>query len=87
MVSRNGTVHVKLIPDLFIMAALLRQLTKNDSEWSWRPEHKAAFEKLKNSLMMEEPVLKYYNVSKQLPCLLIAVALDLELCCFRKISQ
>ena len=53
----------KFIPDLSTISAPLRQLTRNDTEWSWKPEHQAAFNQLKQSLV-EEPVLRYYDVTK-----------------------
>ena len=53
----------KFIPDLSTITAPLRQLTRNDTEWSWKPEHQAAFNQLKQSLV-EEPVLRYYDVTK-----------------------
>ena len=53
----------KFIPDLSTITAPLRQLTRNDTAWSWKPEHQAAFNQLKQSLV-EEPVLRYYDVTK-----------------------
>ena len=53
----------KFIPDLSTITAHLRQLTRNDTEWSWKPEHQAAINQLKQSLV-EEPVLRYYDVTK-----------------------
>ena len=38
-------------------------MTRNDTEWSWKPEHQAAFNQLKQFLI-EEPVLRYYDVTK-----------------------
>ena len=50
---------VQYVAKFIPITAPLRQLTRNDTEWSWKPELQAAFNQLKQSLV-EETVLRYY---------------------------
>ncbi|KAJ8366207.1 hypothetical protein SKAU_G00150380 [Synaphobranchus kaupii] len=53
----------KFIPNLSEIDAPLRQLTKNDVEFTWDPAQQQAFERLKH-LCTHHPVLKYFDVTK-----------------------
>lgn len=53
----------KFIPNLSEIDAPLRQLTKNDIEFTWEPVQQQAFERLKH-LCTHHPVLKFFDVTK-----------------------
>ncbi|KAJ8377065.1 hypothetical protein SKAU_G00076480 [Synaphobranchus kaupii] len=59
--SQDGSS--KFIPNLSEIDAPLRQLTKNDVEFTWDPAQQQAFERLKH-LCTHHPVLKYFDVTK-----------------------
>lgn len=53
----------QFIPNMSTITAPLRDLLKLDSPWSWNHEHDRAYERLKN-ILMDKPVLAFYDVSK-----------------------
>ena len=54
-----GPVHSKRIA----ITAPLRALLKKEVEWNWTFEHDSAMNKLRK-VLMSEPVLAYYDVTK-----------------------
>lgn len=54
----------KFIPHLSELASPLRVLLKKESEWCWFEQHQEAYEKVKRACG-EQPVLRYYDVSKE----------------------
>ena len=52
------------IPDYSTLTHPLRNLLKNDAEWSWNAEHEEAFSKLK-SMLSSESCMSYFDDSKQ----------------------
>ena len=50
----------KFLPHLSQDCEALRQLDRNDVEWSWLSNHQLAFEKIKETLT-QAPVLRYYD--------------------------
>ena len=53
----------RFIKDLATVTAPLRQLTKKNVTFEWKPCHQVAFEKLQNWLT-EKKVMSYFNLSK-----------------------
>ena len=54
----------KFIPKESSITAPLRMLLKEDAAWDWQPEHTQALEDIKTALT-SEPVLRFYDVTKQ----------------------
>ena len=54
----------RFIKDLATVTAPLRQLTKKNVTFEWKPCHQEAFEKLQN-LLTEKKVMSYFDLSKQ----------------------
>ena len=54
----------KFLPLLSDMIELLRRLENKDVEWCWHEQHQQAYDTVKKSLA-KAPVLRYYNVSKE----------------------
>ena len=59
----TNTCH-DYIPDYATLAAPLRQLTKKNVPFEWKPEHQRAFEKMKKKLT-QTPVMAYFDTSKR----------------------
>ena len=53
----------RFIKDLATVTAPLRQLTKKNATFEWKPCHREAFEKLQN-LLTEKKVMAYFNLTK-----------------------
>ena len=53
----------RFTPNLAIITSPLRDLTKKDTEWTWGPEHKQAFNRLKDAISSTD-VLAYYDPAK-----------------------
>ena len=53
----------RFIPDFATISALLRELTKKDTQWSWGPEHAAALQTIKDSLT-SDTVMAYFDPAK-----------------------
>ena len=54
----------KFLPHLSDLTKLLRELTRQDSQWTWDCPQKTAFEKLKEAVS-NIPILWYYNLSEK----------------------
>ena len=54
----------KFLPHLSDLTKPFRELTHQDSLWTWDQPQKAAFEKLKEAVS-NTPVLRYYNLSEE----------------------
>ena len=54
----------KFLPHLWDLTKLLRELTHQDSQWTWDCPQKRAFEKLKEAVS-NVPILRYYNLSEK----------------------
>ena len=55
----------KFIPNLSETAKPLRVLLAKETAWHWDDQHKQSFQKLKE-LLTKAPVLRYYDVNKQI---------------------
>ena len=53
----------RFLPHLSDVCEPLRRLTDRDSTWDWQSSQEAAFQKIKQ-LVINAPVLRYYNVSE-----------------------
>lgn len=51
------------IPDVSEVTEPLRYLMKDESEWDWGEDQKAAMSKIKE-LLTSEPLLKYFDVNQ-----------------------
>ena len=49
------------IPDYATLAAPLRQLTKKNVPFEWKPEHQRAFQQMKKKLT-QTPVIAYFSI-------------------------
>ena len=58
------TYLAKFLPNLSSVSEPLRRLEQKDAEWCWLPVHDEAVQKIK-SLVCEAPVLKFYDVTKE----------------------
>ena len=54
----------KFLPHLADLTKPLRELTHQDSLWTWDHPQQAAFEKLKEAVS-RTPVLRYYNLKEE----------------------
>ena len=54
----------KFLPHLSDLTKPLRELTRQDSQWTWDCSQKTAFEKLKEAVS-NTPILRYYNLSEE----------------------
>ena len=54
----------KFLPHLLDLTKPLRELTRQDSQWTWDCPQKKAFEKLKEAVS-NTPILRYYNLSEE----------------------
>ena len=59
----TNTCH-DYIPDYATLAAPLRQLTKKNVPFEWKPEHQRAFEQMKRKVT-QTPVMAYFDTSKR----------------------
>ncbi|RXN08425.1 retrotransposon-like family member retr-1 [Labeo rohita] len=55
----------KFIPNMSDLSAPLRKLLEGDVAWHWETEQQKSFERLK-SLVSNTPVLKYFDVNKEI---------------------
>ena len=55
----------KFIPRYAVLTAPLRRLTRQDVKFSWGPEEKTAFEKLKASITSED-TMAFFDLPKQI---------------------
>ncbi|RXN16535.1 dynein heavy chain axonemal [Labeo rohita] len=55
----------KFIPNMSDLSAPLRKLLEGDVAWHWETEQQRSFERLK-SLVSNTPVLKYFDVNKEI---------------------
>ena len=53
----------KFIPHLSELASPLRMLLKKESSWCWYEQHQKSYDKIKKACG-EQPLLRYYDVSK-----------------------
>ena len=53
----------KFIPDLREIAAPLRELTHKSITWCWYDKHQQAYDQIQK-LVINTPLLKYYDVTK-----------------------
>ena len=55
----------KFLPRLAETLGPIQQLTRNDVEFCWRPEHDSAFQKVQQ-MLTTAPILRYYDPAKEL---------------------
>ncbi|UYV73599.1 K02A2.6-like [Cordylochernes scorpioides] len=60
-----ATYLCKFMPNISMISGPLRKLTMKNSTWSWRKNHQAAFEQIKD-LASKAPILRYFDADKSI---------------------
>ena len=76
------TYLAKFLPNLSSVCEPLSGLEFKDAEWCWLSVHDEAFQSIK-SLVCEAPVLKFYDVYREV----MHLSVDLAPPYFRRVSQ
>ena len=71
------TYLAKFLPQLSTVCEPLRRLTDKNSTFDWLPQHEQAYSKLKE-MITHAPVLKYYDVTKEVTMNATAAVWDWE---------